>query len=169
MLNSGTSSFRVTDWIKDGTDNDLGIRKVTQISTTGHTPDSVSIIDVVGKRVFTGDLVDRAVWALTEGASVAQIAASVRRVLQFLPKEGLDYEAHREAPWHYKDLEEEAAAVESVARGQAPMKPGCLAGQRMRTYPVGRFTVTIPEEGVITLRPLDSKETLLDEPPCGDR
>jgi glyoxylase-like metal-dependent hydrolase (beta-lactamase superfamily II) len=169
MLNSATSSFRVTDWIKDGTDIDLGIRKVMLISTPGHTPDSVSIIDVAGKRVFTGDLVDKDVWALTEGANVAQIAASVRRVLQFLPKDGLDHEAHRETPWHYKDLEEEAAAVESVARGQVPMKLGCLGGQRMRTYPAGRFTVTIPEEGVVTLKPLDSKETLLDEPPCGDR
>jgi glyoxylase-like metal-dependent hydrolase (beta-lactamase superfamily II) len=127
----------VTQWIKDGTDIDLGNRKVKLISTPGHTPDSDSLVDTAGKRVFSGDLVDREVWALTEGSDVAQIAASVRRILRLLPKDGLDFEAHREAPWIYSQLEEEATSVEWVARGQIPVKPGCPAGQPMRTYPMG--------------------------------
>ncbi len=166
MLNSSVSKFHVTKWIKDGTVIDLGGRPVTVLSTPGHTPDSVSIVDPGRKRVFSGDLVDKDVWALTQGADLAQIAASVRRLLQVLPKDGSDYEAHREPPWHYRDLEEEAAGVESVVRGDIPVKRGCLGGQPMRTYAVGQFTVTTPLAGVVTLKPLDSVETVLDDAPC---
>jgi glyoxylase-like metal-dependent hydrolase (beta-lactamase superfamily II) len=170
MLNSDTPfSFRVTQWIKDGTSIDLGGRSVTLLSTPGHTPDSVSLIDVERKRAFSGDLVMREAWALTEGADVAQMAASVRRILRLLPKDGLDFEGHREAPWLYSLLEEEAAAAEAVASGRVPTQAGCLAGQPMRVYPMGAFTFTTPPKGVVTLRPLGTKEDSLADKPCGGR
>jgi len=166
LLNSSVASFRVAQWIKDGTEIDLGNRKVLLISTPGHTPDSVSIIDTAGKRAFSGDLVGTDVWALTEGSDVAQIATSVRHLLNLLPKDGLDFEAHREAPWRYHDLEDEASGVESVVRGQILVKAGCVGGQPMLTFPIGKFTVATLPKGVVTLKPLDSKETTLDEAPC---
>jgi glyoxylase-like metal-dependent hydrolase (beta-lactamase superfamily II) len=129
MLNSSTSSFRVTQWIKDGTAIDLGNRKVTLISTPGHTPDSVSIVDKARKRVFSGDLVNQmGIWALTESSSLSQLAASVRRILRLLPKDGLDFEAHSEVPRHHGELEQVASGVEAIVRGKMPVKLGCLGG-----------------------------------------
>ena len=51
----GTRPFRITHWLHDGDTIDLGGRVLRVISTPGHTPDSIALLDAANGLLFTGD------------------------------------------------------------------------------------------------------------------
>ena len=74
-------SFTVHRWIKNGETIDLGGREITVVSTPGHTPESVSLIDLANRRMFTGDLVNREVLLLNvPGSSLHQVLRSLHEL-----------------------------------------------------------------------------------------
>jgi glyoxylase-like metal-dependent hydrolase (beta-lactamase superfamily II) len=155
--------FRVHGWIKDGGIIDLGGRKIRIISTPGHTPDSISLIDAGGSHVFTGDLVNRIV-TLDDvpGSDVKASAASLHRLLTYMPAGGVAYEAHAEAPITRSELQELATGVDQIAAGTANSKPMCLGGISMRRFDVGAFAVVLPTTANDVLKPLGSATETLD-------
>jgi glyoxylase-like metal-dependent hydrolase (beta-lactamase superfamily II) len=50
-----TKPFHITRWLHDGDSIDLGGRRLHVISTPGHTPDSIALLDEKNGLLFTGD------------------------------------------------------------------------------------------------------------------
>lgn len=139
MLKSGIR-YHVAGWVKDGQRIDLGGRTLTLYSTPGHTPDSVSILDDGGRRLFTGDIVNRDVTLLNlPGSDVRAEARSLHRLLAVAPNAQVAYEAHKEVPLTRAELEQLATGVDAIAAGTARWKPACGGGVSMRRYDVGSF------------------------------
>ena len=82
----GPPSFRVTEWLKPGATIDLGGRKLTILSTPGHTPTSVALFDPAKNWLFIGDfLYPTTLYAFLPGASISAYQATAERLLRTLP------------------------------------------------------------------------------------
>jgi glyoxylase-like metal-dependent hydrolase (beta-lactamase superfamily II) len=154
----GSIKYRVRGWIKDGQTIDLGARSVRLVSTPGHTPDSVSLVDGNGERLFTGDLVNRiATLCAVPGSDVNAMAASLHRLLAFGRADGVAYEAHAETPLTRAELEHLASGIADIAAGRAITSARvCLGGTPMRRFNVGLFPVFLPVPGGPVQPPLSS-------------
>jgi glyoxylase-like metal-dependent hydrolase (beta-lactamase superfamily II) len=160
----GTKTFHVHGWIRDGQTVDLGRRTIQVISTPGHTPDSVSLIDAAGDgRLFTGDLVNREVTLCNvPGSDVKAMSASLHRLLDLTRPGSSAYEAHSEAPILWSELKQLAAGIDAISTGQAVSEPMCLGGTPMRRFNVGSFPILLPVVAGSTLQPLGSAAEMLE-------
>lgn len=155
--------YRVHGWIKDGQTIDLGGRTVRLLSTPGHTPDSVSLVDGDGSRLFTGDIVNRMITLCdVPGSDVQAMANSLNRLLRFGHSGSVSYEAHSETPLTWLELEQLAHGIGEIAAGHASANPMCLGGTPMRRFNVGVFPVVLPVVGGATLPPLGTVTETLD-------
>jgi hydroxyacylglutathione hydrolase len=162
MLKSGIR-YGVAGWIKDGESIDLGGRTVTLYSTPGHTPDSVSILDDGGRRLFTGDIINRDVTLLdVPGSDVRAEARSLHRLLTVAPNAQVAYEAHKEVPLTRAELEQLAAGVDAIAAGTAHWKASCGGGVEMRRYEIGSFPIVLPAAPGDDLPPQNSSTETID-------
>jgi glyoxylase-like metal-dependent hydrolase (beta-lactamase superfamily II) len=162
MLKSGIR-YHVAGWIKDGQSIDLGGRTVRLYSTPGHTPDSVSILDEGGRRLFTGDIINRDVTLLNvPGSDVRAEAASLHRLLAIAPDAQVAYEAHKEAPLTRAELEQLATGIDAIAAGTAAWKPACGGGVSLRRYEVGAFPIMLPAAPGQELPPQNSSTETID-------
>jgi hydroxyacylglutathione hydrolase len=158
-----TKRFRVSGWIADGQVLDLGGRPIQFISTPGHTPDSVSLIDASHRRMFTGDIVNRIVTLCdVPGSDIHAMAASLHRLLELAPADSPAYEAHSETAIQPAELQQLAAGIAEIAAGRATSKPMCLAGIPMLRYDVGDFPIVLPSASGAPLTPLGSATETLD-------
>jgi glyoxylase-like metal-dependent hydrolase (beta-lactamase superfamily II) len=161
--------YRVNGWIADGETIELGGRAIKLLSTPGHTPDSVSLIDASHKRMFTGDIVNRMVTLVdVPGSDVSAMAASLHRLLELGPAGAPAYEAHAEIPIQPAELKMLAAGVAEIAAGHATSKPMCEGNVPMLRYDVGAFPFVLPTASGVTLPPFRSMAETLDwlAPPC---
>jgi hydroxyacylglutathione hydrolase len=155
--------YRVRGWIKDGETIDLGGRIVRLLGTPGHTPDSVSLVDSGGSRLFTGDIVNRIITLVgVPGSDVQAMAASLRRLLTYGHEGTLAYEAHAERPLTWSELQQLTRGVGEIAAGRAASTPSCLGNTPMRRYLVGVFPFVLPLPGGPEQRPLGSVTETLD-------
>jgi glyoxylase-like metal-dependent hydrolase (beta-lactamase superfamily II) len=140
--------FRVHGWIRDGQLIELGGRRVRILATPGHTPDSVSLIEN-GKRLYTGDLVNRVVSLYAvPGSDAAAAATSLQRVLRLAQPDALAYEAHAEAPLKRSELVQLANGIAAIADGRITVWTRvCLGATPMRHYLVGPFPVLLALPG----------------------
>ncbi len=166
----GTHAFRVSRWLKDGELIDLGGRTVRIIATPGHTPDSVSLLDASSHRMFTGDLVNRAVTLLNvPGSSLADAAHSVHRLLSHTAPGWVAYEAHAENPLTRDELKVIVGGLDALTSGRVQARSACMGGVPARRYDAGAFAIVIPPGDDRRLNPLKSvTETVdfLDGKPC---
>ncbi len=161
--------YRVNGWVADGGVIDLGGRTVRLLSTPGHTPDSVSLVDGDGGRLFTGDLVNRVITLVgVPGSDIKALAASLLRLLKLGRPGTVAYEAHAEAPITWVELQQLASGVAVIAADKATATPSCLGGAPMRRYMVGAFPFVLPVPGGPPQPPLASVTTTIewDGGPC---
>jgi glyoxylase-like metal-dependent hydrolase (beta-lactamase superfamily II) len=155
--------YRVHGWIKDGELLDLGGRSVQVISTPGHTKDSVSLIEAGRRRMYTGDLVNRAiVLCAVPGSDIGDLLGSLHRLLRAVPEGSVAYEAHAEPPLTWAELTLLRDGIEKIAAGRAESKPMCLGGTPMRRFMVGAFPVVLPLVGGPSQPPLASATATID-------
>jgi glyoxylase-like metal-dependent hydrolase (beta-lactamase superfamily II) len=155
--------YRVHGWIKDGETIDLGGRNVRLLSTPGHTPDSVSLVDGDGSRLFTGDIVNRIITLVgVPGSDVQAMAKSLHRLVGYGHDGTIVYEAHAEAPLSWAEFNQVADGVAEIAAGHATATPSCLGSTPMRRYLVGVFPFVLPVPGGPDQPPLDSVTETLD-------
>ena len=162
LLKSGIR-YRVAGWIKDGESIDFGERTVTLLSTPGHTPDSVSILDAGGKRLFTGDLIGHGVTLVdVPGSDLHEMSGTLHRLLRIAPNAELAYEAHSEKPFTRTELQQFAAGVDEIASGRAQWKSSCLGGVAMKQFIVAGYPVLLSAVPGQDLQPLNSSTETLD-------
>ena len=87
--------FAVKRWIPPGADLDLGGRRLTLLSTPGHTPESIVLLDAEANRLFAGDFIYPAdVYAFFPGANLHDYAASADRISRMLNQSSSVYSGH---------------------------------------------------------------------------
>lgn len=164
MLRDVTFGYPVRGWIKECAKIDLGGRIVQLLSTPGHTPDSVTLIDGGGARLFTGDLVNRvATLYAVPGSDVVAAAASLHRLLQLGRAGSLVFEAHAEAPLTWTEMRQLADGIGAIADGRGgPSTRICLDKTPMKRLTIGPFPVLLTTEGGPAQAPLESATQVLD-------
>lgn len=156
--------YRVHGWIRDGRTIDLGGLKILLVSTPGHTPDSVSVIDQPGMHLFTGDLVNRVVSLYAvPGSDVAAAAGSLQHLLQIAPAGSLAYEAHAEKPLAWSELQQLASGIADIAAARLTASTVvCLGPTPMRRFTVGPFPIMLPGPHGSVQDPLGSVTETVD-------
>jgi glyoxylase-like metal-dependent hydrolase (beta-lactamase superfamily II) len=139
-------SFRVEEWLAPGAVVDLGGRALKVLSTPGHTPSSVALLDATNRRLFIGDFIyPTTLYAFLPGASLSAYQATARTLLGSLPEDTVLWTAHCcrknegvAAPWlSIADLRALDAALTAVRAGQAK-----ATGFYPRVFPVnGQMTL----------------------------
>ena len=152
----------VNRWLKDREVIDLGDRQITVVSTPGHTPESVSLLDPSHRRLFSGDLVNREVSLLNvPGSDLNQALGSLREIARLAP-ESAAYEAHSEKPLTPPELQVIARGIDDILHRRVHPQRICLSGVPALRYDIGVFPIVVPDASDQRLAPLASVNTRLD-------
>ena len=155
-LGKAPPRFRVSEWVRPGGTIDLGGRRITVLSTPGHTATSVSLSDPAQRLLFTGDyLYPTSLYAFMVDSSLSAYVATADRLLKSLPADTRIYGAHccrndgvAQAPrLGMADLAQARAAIVRI-------EAGTQSGGR--GWPVRRY-------------PVDSQMTIVTLYPWGNR
>lgn len=153
----------VSHWVKDGEVIDLGGRRITVVSTPGHTPESVSLFDPSYRRLFTGDLVNREVSLLNvPGSDLRQTLRSLHKLARLAQGQNLAYEAHSEKPLTSADLQLIERGIDDILHERISSQPICLYGVPALRYDIGAFPIVVPDPSDQRLPPLPSVTTTLE-------
>jgi glyoxylase-like metal-dependent hydrolase (beta-lactamase superfamily II) len=135
--------FPVEHWLTDGDRVDLGGRDLEVIHTPGEAPDHVCLLDRISRVLFSGDiLLDGDIWAQLDGASVAELVQSYRRLMTHFDEFDHIVPSHNR-PWIDRDfLPESLALAESVLNGTADYEVIVDPwNQRLRKHRLGRVSL----------------------------
>lgn len=133
-------TIAVSEWLKPGSVIDLGGRKLTVLSTPGHTPSSAALYDSSAHRLFIGDYIyPTTLYAFLPGASLSAHHRTAQMLLKTLPADTVLWTAHCcrkgegvSAPWlTMKDLSDLDRALMKLKAGDLP-----AAGFYPRIHPV---------------------------------
>jgi hydroxyacylglutathione hydrolase len=133
-------SVRVGEWLKPGAIIDLGGRSIRVLSTPGHTPTSVALLDAQRKWLFIGDYIyPTTLYAFLPGASLSAYQGTAKMLLEMLPPDTVLWTAHCcrrnegvSAPWlSMNDLRDLNATLTVVRAGKAKSR-----GFYPRVFPV---------------------------------
>jgi glyoxylase-like metal-dependent hydrolase (beta-lactamase superfamily II) len=90
-----TKPWKISRTIHDGEKIDLGGRTIEVLSTPGHTPDAISLLDRANGLLFTGDTYYPApIWLYRPETDFDAYAASIQRLAALAPQTKLVLGAH---------------------------------------------------------------------------
>jgi glyoxylase-like metal-dependent hydrolase (beta-lactamase superfamily II) len=90
-----TRPWKISRYIHDGEKLDLGGRTIEILSTPGHTPDAISLLDRANGLLFTGDTYYPApIWLYRPETDLDAYAASIQRLAALAPQIKLVIGAH---------------------------------------------------------------------------
>ena len=116
-----TKPWKISRLIHDGFKIDLGGRTLEILSTPGHTPDAISLIDRANGLLFTGDTYYPApIWLFRPETDFEAYVASVKRLAALAPQLKLVLGAHNIPVASSDVLPRLATAIQSVLAGNVP-------------------------------------------------
>jgi glyoxylase-like metal-dependent hydrolase (beta-lactamase superfamily II) len=119
-----TKPWRVSLFVRDGFRINLGGRTLEILSTPGHTPDAISLIDRTNGLLFTGDTYYPApIWLYRPETDLDAYVNSVQRLVALAPQVKLVLGAHNIPVAQPSVLAELLAAIQAVREGQGTVKP----------------------------------------------
>src|SRR5262249_3524707 len=133
--------FKISQWVKDGDRIDLGDRQLEVISTPGHTPDSLCLLDRKNGLLFTGDTFYLGpIYLITPETTQEVYANSDQRIVVLVPKLKLLLPGHNTPVAAPENLLRLASAIRDVQSGN--LKPTLADGRRQ--YPFRGFSLLLP-------------------------
>lgn len=140
-----TRPWKITKFIHDGERIDLGGRTIEVLSTPGHTPDAISLLDAANGLLFTGDTYYPApIWLFRPETDLDAYARSIRRLADLAPRIKIVLGAHNVPVAKPAVLDELVRAFDAVRAGKippAPESPGRV------TYKVGDISFLMRAPG----------------------
>ena len=119
-----TKPWHVSLFVKNGFKINLGGRTLEIISTPGHTPDAICLIDRANGLLFTGDTYYPApIWLYRPETNLDAYVASVRWLADLAPQVKLVLGAHNVPVADPSVLPRLVTAIESVRAGNVEAKP----------------------------------------------
>jgi len=133
-----TRPWHVTKFIHDGEKIDLGGRLLEVISTPGHTPDAICLLDYKNGLLFTGDTYyPGTVWLYRPETDMDAYVRSVERMASLAPELHLLLPAHNVPVAEPGELPKLAAVAKKVRSGTVKAVP---EGQGKVVYKVDEFS-----------------------------
>jgi glyoxylase-like metal-dependent hydrolase (beta-lactamase superfamily II) len=137
-----TKPWRVSLFVHDGFKINLGGRTLEILSTPGHTPDSISLIDRNNGLLFTGDTYYPApIWLFRPETDLDAYVNSVKRLVALAPQVKLVLGAHNVPVAQPSVLAELLTAFQAVREGQGTVKP---AGEGKEIHTLNGFSFLLP-------------------------
>jgi glyoxylase-like metal-dependent hydrolase (beta-lactamase superfamily II) len=119
-----TRPFKVTHWLHGGDTIDLGGRVLKVITTPGHTPDSISLLDQAHGLLFTGDTYYRGlIYLYRPETDLDAYEASLKKMVALAPGLKLLLPAHNVPEGNPADLQRQLTAFRKVRAGQVKPEP----------------------------------------------
>lgn len=119
-----TRPWKITRFIHDSEQIDLGGRTIEVIATPGHTPDAISLFDRANGLLFTGDTYYPApIWLFRPETDLDAYAASIRRLAALATQVKLVLGAHNIPVAPPSVLPKLVAAFDAVRAGKASGTP----------------------------------------------
>jgi glyoxylase-like metal-dependent hydrolase (beta-lactamase superfamily II) len=114
-----TKPFHITHWLHDDDQIDLGGRVLKVISTPGHTPDAIALLDKANGLLFTGDTFYAGpIYLYRPETDLDAYLASVRKLAALAPHLQLLLPAHNVPVARPSILSKVVIAMEQVRRGE---------------------------------------------------
>jgi glyoxylase-like metal-dependent hydrolase (beta-lactamase superfamily II) len=119
-----TRPWKISAYIHDGQQLDLGGRTLQVLATPGHTPDAISLIDRAHGLLFTGDTYYPApIWLYRPETDLKAYDASIRKLAALAPQVRVVLGAHNIPIAPPSVLPRLVTAFEQVRAGKAPSTP----------------------------------------------
>jgi glyoxylase-like metal-dependent hydrolase (beta-lactamase superfamily II) len=113
-----TRPFQITRWIHDGDTLDLGGRMLQVISTPGHTPDEICLMDDKNRLLFTGDnFYAGPIWLYRPETNLDAYVHSVERIAALAPHLHLLLPSHNVPVGDPSQLPKLEVAIKKVRAG----------------------------------------------------
>jgi glyoxylase-like metal-dependent hydrolase (beta-lactamase superfamily II) len=121
-----TRPFRISRWLHDGDQIDLGGRTLQILATPGHTPDSIALFDANNGLLFTGDTYyPGPIFLYRPETDLDAYEKSVKRLASLAPQLKLLLPAHNVPVADPADLSRVVAAIQQVRTGKIkPVRNG---------------------------------------------
>jgi glyoxylase-like metal-dependent hydrolase (beta-lactamase superfamily II) len=120
-----TRAFHISRWLHDGDSIDLGDRTLKVISTPGHTPDSIVLLDERNGLLFTGDTFYLGpIYLYRPETDLDAYAASIRKLAALSSQLQLLLPAHNVPVAEPSYLPRVLDAIQQVRHGQAKSTDG---------------------------------------------
>lgn len=115
-----TRAFHISHWLHDGDRINLGGRTLKIISTPGHTPDSIALLDQRNRLLFTGDtFYPGPIFLYRPETDLDAYVSSVKRLAGLASRLQLLLPAHNVPVAEPSDLPRVLEAIQQVRHGQA--------------------------------------------------
>jgi glyoxylase-like metal-dependent hydrolase (beta-lactamase superfamily II) len=137
--------FKVTQWLRDGDQIDLGGRSLEVIHTPGHSPDSICLLDRKNRLFWTGDSFYPApIYIYSPTASLDQFINSLAKMVELMPNYDWVMPSHNEPKIEKHLIKECYEAAKSIKAGTAgPYTEGVAAGVKVHRYDYSRFSIVV--------------------------
>jgi glyoxylase-like metal-dependent hydrolase (beta-lactamase superfamily II) len=143
-----TKPWHVSLFVKNGFKINLGGRVLEIISTPGHTPDAICLIDRANGLLFTGDTYYPApIWLYRPETNLDAYVASVKWLADLAPQVKLVLGAHNVPVADPSVLPRLVTAIEAVRAGTVEAKP-LEGGKALYTTDGISFLLAAPTAGV---------------------
>ena len=114
-----TRPFKITHWLHGGDTIDLGGRLLKVITTPGHTPDSISLLDQAHGLLFTGDTYyPGLIYLYRPETDLAAFETSMKRMVALAPRLKLLLPAHNVPEGNPADLQRQLTAFVKFVPGR---------------------------------------------------
>ncbi len=133
-----TKPWKISHAIHDGFKINLGGRTLEVISTPGHTPDAICLLDRANGLLFTGDTYyPGPIWLYRPETDLDAYVNSVKRLAELAPELKLVLGAHNIPVAQPDVLPKLVEAIQAVRSGQGAVKP---AGEGKTIHSFNGFT-----------------------------
>lgn len=137
-----TKPWKIERFLHDGETIDLGGRSLEVLSTPGHTPDAITLLDRANGLLFTGDTYYPApIWLYRPETNLDAYVSSVKRLAGLAPRLRLVLGAHNVPVAPPSILPQLVTAIEAVRAGTIVAEP--QEGGRA-IYRAGKITFLMP-------------------------
>jgi glyoxylase-like metal-dependent hydrolase (beta-lactamase superfamily II) len=114
----------ITEKVQDGDIIDLGIRQLEVLLITGHTDDSIALLDRDAGFLWTGDtLYEGPIWLWAPETDLAAYKASITRLSKLVPQLTTLFPAHNTARADPALITAVEGAFAQVIEGKASSRP----------------------------------------------
>ncbi len=143
-----TKPWHISLFVHDGFKINLGGRTLEILSTPGHTPDAISLIDHENGLLFTGDTYYPApIWLYRPETDLDAYVASVKRLAALAPQVKLVLGAHNVPVARPDVLPKLVDAIQAVRSGKGEVKSEG-AGKAMHAFGDFKFLLAEPKKGI---------------------
>jgi len=141
-----TKPWHILLFVHDGFKINLGGRTLEIVSTPGHTPDAISLLDRENGLLFTGDTYYPApIWLYRPETDLDAYVASVKRLAALAPQLKLVLGAHNIPVAQPDVLSKLVDAIQAVRSGQGTVKPEG-EGKAIHTFDGFDFLLAAPKK-----------------------